>query len=56
MNPWQVQILPWVVGVRGLSITSSATPVFKFHSNDSIPSDSRTELLAGKKLEPPLNL
>jgi hypothetical protein len=45
---WQVQILPWVVGVRGLVITSFATPVFKFLS---IPSDSRTELLEETTLE-----
>ena len=45
---WQVQILPWVVGVRGLFITSSATPVFKFLS---IPSDSRTELPEETTLE-----
>jgi hypothetical protein len=47
---WQVQILPWAVGVRGLFITSSATPVFKFPSL-SIPSDSRTELLEETTLE-----
>jgi hypothetical protein len=45
---WQVQILPWVVGVRGVFIASSATPVFKFLS---IPSDSRTELLVESTLE-----
>ncbi len=45
---WQVQILPWVVGVRGLFITSTATPVFKFLS---IPSDCRTELLEETNLE-----
>ncbi len=31
-NRWQLKILPWVVGVRGLYSTSSATPVFKFLS------------------------
>jgi hypothetical protein len=45
---WQVQILPWVVGVHGLFITSSATPVFKFLS---IPSDCSTELLEETTLE-----
>jgi hypothetical protein len=45
---WQVQILPWVVGMRGLFITSSVTPVFKFLS---IPSDSHTELLEETTLE-----
>jgi hypothetical protein len=45
---WQVQILPWVVGVCGLFITSLLLPVFQFLS---MPSDGSTKLLEQTTLE-----
>ena len=45
---WAVEILPWVVGVRGLLKVSTFTPVFKFLL---IPYSQRTSLLEETALE-----
>ena len=45
---WAVEILPWVVGVRGLLKVSTFTPVFKFLL---IPYSQRTTLLEETALE-----
>jgi len=45
---WTVEILPWVVGVRGILKTSMFTPIFKFLS---IPTIRRTSLLEETALE-----
>jgi hypothetical protein len=45
---WTVEILPWVVGIRGLLKVSVFTPIFKFLS---IPKSQRTALLEETALE-----